>query len=59
VIFRRYFPGFWGTILDVLLVIIVILAIYHNPTGSAHWVQERARNVADCAHQVIVFVQGI
>jgi hypothetical protein len=55
--FRRYFPGFWGTLLDILLVIIVILAIYHNPEGSGAWVQERARNLADCVHQVIVFVQ--
>lgn len=56
---RRYFPGFWGTVLDIILVIVVVLAIYHNPTGSAHWVQERAHNIADCIHQIIVFVQGI
>jgi hypothetical protein len=56
---RRYFPGFWGTLLDILLAIVVILAIFHNPTGSADWVQQRAHNLADIVHQATIFVQGL
>ena len=58
-IFRRYFPGFWGWVFDIILVLVVVLAIYHNPTGSAQWVQERIHNGSDIINRITVFVQSL
>jgi hypothetical protein len=58
-LFRRWFPGLGGLALDVILVVFVALAIYHNPTGSALWVHERAHNIADIVHQISVLVGGL
>jgi hypothetical protein len=58
-LFRRYFPGFWGGVLDIILILVVVLAIFHNPVGSAAWVQERIHNGSDILSRITIFVQHL
>jgi hypothetical protein len=56
--FGGYFPG-WSRIFEIIIIVVVIIAIFHDPTGSAHWVQQRAHNGADIIHQATVFIQSL
>jgi hypothetical protein len=56
--FGGYWPG-WTRVAEIIIGIIVVLAIIHDPSGSAHWVQERAHNASDILHQLTVFAQNL
>jgi hypothetical protein len=56
--FGGYWPG-WSRVAEFVIMIIVVLAIIHDPSGSAHWVQERVHNASDIIHDLTVFAQNL